>query len=615
MSLQVHTASQNAESRPLPRDRKKLGLFKRWTVSIHQLCLHSSKNNAGINNGSNSSNRNRTHSSGTDSMISSYSSPSLDGLPFSRTSSIDGLLDLSQKHPHYNSNDNKGSIEHMATNCPSCYDHLPQALIVAHGTSPKNIFYWMQTDCPKDVLPLILAFAGPQKIAAIQRTNRFWCRVIQQETTWRQLCEELYKWKEGDVIPCSWKKYYQYNPCVPVDYSTIHSAMNDVVGKAKVDPTEPSAVRVLLRPGRYVLREAITIDERIPGENHAVAIEIETMEYVPENCYNGDHHCHAFSFRQTNKSKRKRKSSLRNFFQCRTVDVEDEGGEEDVLDHENLHEYLNNPSTFSAGRPVILNHVAEDDDSLIESPASRVSSTDDSKRSETNEGKKPVDNRATLVLTTRRHNEPLFRIRQGSCTVRNVDLRHGSHGNDIWNGNAAIQIQPPLGADDDPLDVPAPTATLDCVDVMSSSGRGIVNIDGGHVKIYNSYIHDCAATGVYIGGSGSRVTLDQTDVLFNGKGNKRNRRGIAPGHSGIYVEQGQATITDCNISGNTLTGISVVSPDNALINLRESDLVSNGTFQLELPGVGTVSHGNSVSANNNLASSGIGRIRSGFPVE
>lgn len=81
------------------------------------------------------------------------------------------------------------------------------------------------------------------------------------------------------------------------------------------------------------------------------------------------------------------------------------------------------------------------------------------------------------------------------------------------------------------------------------------------------------------------------------------------------MEQGRATITDCNISGNSLTGISVISPDNALITLQESDLVSNGTFQLELPGVGTASYNNCVTVNNNFASHGIGRPRSGFLAE
>jgi hypothetical protein len=79
---------------------------------------------------------------------------------------------------------------------------------------------------------------------------------------------------------------------------------------------------------------------------------------------------------------------------------------------------------------------------------------------------------------------------------------------------------------------------------------------------------------------------------------------------GIYLEQGYASIIDCNISRNTLTGISAISRDNALLSLQESDLVSNGTFQLEMPDVGSATHRNSVTINNNLASSGRGRSRS-----
>lgn len=159
---------------------------------------------------------------------------------------------------------------------------------------------------------------------------------------------------------------------------------------------------------------------------------------------------------------------------------------------------------------------------------------------------------------------------------------------------------------------PAPTAILENVEIISASGRGIVNIDGGHVTITNCYVHDCAATGIYVGGPGSRASIVRTDVVRNGNGNMQHRRGIARGHSGIYLEQGHASIVDCNISQNSLTGISAVSPDNAILNLEESDLVANGTFQLEMPAIGTTAHRNSVTANNNLSSVGHPRSRSGL---
>jgi hypothetical protein len=153
------------------------------------------------------------------------------------------------------------------------------------------------------------------------------------------------------------------------------------------------------------------------------------------------------------------------------------------------------------------------------------------------------------------------------------------------------------------------------VDITSASGRGIVNIDGGHVTITRCYIHDCAATGIYVGGPGSKATIEKSDVLRNGNGNTQHRRGIARGHSGIYLEQGNASIVDCNVSQNSLTGISAVSPENAVLNLERSDLISNGTYQLELPGPGTRAHRRSVTLNNNFANVGLARSRSGLVFE
>jgi hypothetical protein len=56
-----------------------------------------------------------------------------------------------------------------------------------------NLMLWLETDCPQDLLPKILAFAGPQVTAVFGRTNRFWRGVVNKESTWRSLCEDLYK--------------------------------------------------------------------------------------------------------------------------------------------------------------------------------------------------------------------------------------------------------------------------------------------------------------------------------------------------------------------------------------------------------------------------------------
>ena len=137
-----------------------------------------------------------------------------------------------------------------------------------------------------------------------------------------------------------------------------------------------------------------------------------------------------------------------------------------------------------------------------------------------------------------------------------------------------------------------------------------MSIDGGSARISGCCIHDCAATGMYVGAPGSSATISNSDIIRNGYGNESARRGIARGHSGIYLEQGSTTIYDCNISRNSLTGISAVSAENAFLDLRESDLVGNGSVQLELPFHGSISRRRSILENNIISSGGVGRVRS-----
>ena len=39
----------------------------------------------------------------------------------------------------------------------------------------------------------------------------------------------------------------------------------------------------------------------------------------------------------------------------------------------------------------------------------------------------------------------------------------------------------------------------DCA-IMSRTGRGLINVSGGVVTLKTCTVHDCAATGVYVGG-------------------------------------------------------------------------------------------------------------------
>ena len=210
------------------------------------------------------------------------------------------------------------------------------------------------------------------------------------------------QWAEGDDIPASWKKYYQFNPCVPTDYSSIHTAIRKATVNAIEDSSDQKKIRVLLRPGRYDLRKAITTyDNGIDDGNdtQSVSVTIETMTYSPSNFGNGDRGNNVTQSRQSsNKSKRKLKSSIRNIFRCRTVDVESEQ-EEDLDSHDSFGDDLY--------------------DSPLPSEETIESASSDDREVE----------RATLVLSTRRHDEPLVRVTKGSFTMRNVNLRHGCSGN------------------------------------------------------------------------------------------------------------------------------------------------------------------------------------------
>lgn len=61
------------------------------------------------------------------------------------------------------------------------------------------IMNWMSTSsqaeggCPTDVVPKILAFCGPQTVARLSQINRHWRDLCLAESTWRILCEDLYK--------------------------------------------------------------------------------------------------------------------------------------------------------------------------------------------------------------------------------------------------------------------------------------------------------------------------------------------------------------------------------------------------------------------------------------
>ncbi|KAL7564357.1 hypothetical protein ACA910_001510 [Epithemia clementina (nom. ined.)] len=442
--------------------------------------------------------------------------------------------------------------------------------VVFHKTSLRvknedyenmNVLQWLTIACPTDVLPHILAYCGPQMTMRMHGVNRFWAETVRQESTWRIMCQDLYKWKPGAEEPESWKDYYRENPCVPIDYKTIPSAL---------EANQGENIRVFLRPGRYYIKETIKVD-RTPA--HKVSVESMTL---PTNTFQAPPELIATNTSPVDSDgdqqrKKRRGKGLLKFILCTGAAYNNAAIDEDDEQSED----------------------SENDSAMVQMPR--------------------LPTRATIVLRTRRMNEPVIRVQRGQFSAQNLNIEHSSHGLDIWNGNAAIQIQPPQqDQEGPPSELPQnelPVANLRGLRVTSRSGRGIVTIDGGQLVMNDSHVYECAATGVYIGGRGTRATVTTSDVVRNGLGSRGNARrsgGIARNHSGIYLEQGVAEILDCNVSNNTLTGITAVSTDNATLVLRDSDLMGNGTFQLEIP---SRNARGITMQQNRLEASGTGRTR------
>ena len=344
-------------------------------------------------------------------------------------------------------------------------------------------------------------------------------------------------------------------------------------------------VRILLRPGKHYVKESVLIEAA-----SCVTVTLETMQlpdnrfYNPRLAYQDQRGPQSYPEQRTSTA-----ASLKQLLwmnctsQTEAVDS----------DYESVDGSDDSPLVFW-----------NDSNRSHHQSSNNIYSTEPPK----------YPDRASLILQTKKQNEPVIRVRQGSLKLKQVDLHHACNGVDIWTGQAALQVQPPLNPDGIPIATgPRPWATVDNCSITSKSGRGVVCLDGGYLTMRDSLIYDCAATGIYVGGPGSQADVEQTDVVRNGIGSRlapsRTPR-VSSGHSGVYLEQGLVRLHACNISSNFLTGISAISPDNAVLLLQKSDLIANGQCNLEMPPPGTSAYRQSVLEENNVASVGRPALRS-----
>ena len=160
-----------------------------------------------------------------------------------------------------------------------------------------NVLCWLLDEAPSDIIPRVLSYAGSRKIDVLSRTNKAWRATTLSDAVWRTACEDTGKWTPEDQDnsaqavpePGSWLQYYRDNPLVPVDYDSIErafrvGAFDGSLGRRRdvnemdannVRPMVPEhrrSIRVLLRPGKYVLQESLTV--------HAIGDSKVTIETV-----------------------------------------------------------------------------------------------------------------------------------------------------------------------------------------------------------------------------------------------------------------------------------------------------------------------------------------------
>jgi len=73
--------------------------------------------------------------------------------------------------------------------CRPTSKSMPQPVL--HSSS--NVLSFLQDVCPPQVVPKILAYAGPQQAQMLYQTNQYFHILLTKESTWKVLCEELYK--------------------------------------------------------------------------------------------------------------------------------------------------------------------------------------------------------------------------------------------------------------------------------------------------------------------------------------------------------------------------------------------------------------------------------------
>lgn len=183
--------------------------------------------------------------------------------------------------------------------------------------------------------------------------------------------------------------------------------------------------------------------------------------------------------------------------------------------------------------------------------------------------------RPTLLMLADERNIPMIRLQEGNLVLHNLRLWHKCWGVDVWNGNAALHIQP------QEKQALAQAALSHC-EITSRTGRGVAAHNAARLDLSACRVTQCAATGVYVGGHGqTEATFDHCELESNGQGSELG--GIFRRHSGILLAQGKMQLSHCKLSRNSGSGLNIWSTDQAQVTVCNSSFDENEHRSMELP--------------------------------
>lgn len=108
-----------------------------------------------------------------------------------------------------NSN-NSNMMMYSSTSPPHCSSFSSASSPPPLSSSP-SLLTWLETTCPPELVPKILAMAGPHTMRSMLGVNRYWKHVMQDDdnattttTTWKSICQETNKVRRKEMCILEW---------------------------------------------------------------------------------------------------------------------------------------------------------------------------------------------------------------------------------------------------------------------------------------------------------------------------------------------------------------------------------------------------------------------------